>query len=645
MVKVVIQIKLTKITIKNFLSIGAEQALKLDNLGLVLLTGDNQDTSALESNGSGKSSMLESIVYALYGQTSTGIKGDTLINKEAKKNLKVALEFSIDKDNYRIERYRKDKEFKNKTLLFLNNKEITGKSIKDTNQTIQDIIGIDFNTYLHSYMQGLGNQQSFIDSSDKDKKEILENIADLAIYPKAQEEAKEELKQATQDIRDLQANIEATTYSIKSIKDIYNQAKQQELHNQMLLTSYNEKIKAVSHSLLTKDELEKLENAYLEKSKQLEELSNKLSSVHKIQQQVTLKNNKVNSMQSKLDLEKRDIKNIKRQTVDLNDKLSSLTSGTQDTCYYCGQILDKEHKEKEINRLTKEIQENLTEFNNKVKEYKEHEGILNKAKQDYEQVLKGVPNTEELNSTYQTVNGARDTIDKQLIEQKNLVHKLEDFKTACKQLETTSSINTKEDSKSSLDDKLDALEAKLHAYEDYKKDRESESSVLEKTVEVFSDRGAKSLVMDLILPYLNERTNYYLRKLTDGSIQIMITSTSTAKNGNISDKIDVTMINNNGGDTYEQSSRGERDRCDVAISLAIQDYCRSTAAKLNILCADEIFDGLDNEGCQRVASLLKDMTKEFPTIIVVSHNDSLKEYFDKTITATKKNSFTTLTIN
>ena len=84
MVKVVIQIKLTKITIKNFLSIGAEQALKLDNLGLVLLTGDNQDTSALESNGSGKSSMLESIVYALYGQTSTGIKGDTLINKDAK---------------------------------------------------------------------------------------------------------------------------------------------------------------------------------------------------------------------------------------------------------------------------------------------------------------------------------------------------------------------------------------------------------------------------------------------------------------------------------------------------------------------------------------------------------------------------------
>lgn len=62
--------KLLHVTAKNFLSL-KELDLDLDNQGLVLLDGNNLDSvdGSFEANGSGKSSLLASIFYALYGET------------------------------------------------------------------------------------------------------------------------------------------------------------------------------------------------------------------------------------------------------------------------------------------------------------------------------------------------------------------------------------------------------------------------------------------------------------------------------------------------------------------------------------------------------------------------------------------------
>ena len=114
-----------QVEVQNFMAI-KEATLELDNQGLILIEGRNKSNDSYTSNGSGKSTLVSAITYALYGKTEKGLKADDVVNKYEKKNTSVILSFDIGEDSYRIERYRKHKEFKNKVKLFCNGKEITG---------------------------------------------------------------------------------------------------------------------------------------------------------------------------------------------------------------------------------------------------------------------------------------------------------------------------------------------------------------------------------------------------------------------------------------------------------------------------------------------------------------------------------------
>ena len=106
------------LTIQNFMSI-RNASIDLSNRGLILINGVNHDNEALNNNGAGKSSILEALIYVLYGRTIRGLKGDEVVHKIPKKNTKVSLEV-IDDDGvkYLITRYRKHSTNKNKSTLF-----------------------------------------------------------------------------------------------------------------------------------------------------------------------------------------------------------------------------------------------------------------------------------------------------------------------------------------------------------------------------------------------------------------------------------------------------------------------------------------------------------------------------------------------
>ncbi|MGK7831140.1 AAA family ATPase, partial [Acinetobacter baumannii] len=76
--------------INNFLTIG-EARLDLANRGLLLVQGENKDNSSADSNGSGKSSIVDALCWCLYGTTARDVTGDLVINKTAKKDCAVEL--------------------------------------------------------------------------------------------------------------------------------------------------------------------------------------------------------------------------------------------------------------------------------------------------------------------------------------------------------------------------------------------------------------------------------------------------------------------------------------------------------------------------------------------------------------------------
>ena len=92
--------KIKDITVKNFLSVGNQtQAVDFAKEHLTLVLGENVDLGGDDSgsrNGTGKTTIVNALSYALYGQALTNIKKDNLINKTNGKHMLVTIDFEVE---------------------------------------------------------------------------------------------------------------------------------------------------------------------------------------------------------------------------------------------------------------------------------------------------------------------------------------------------------------------------------------------------------------------------------------------------------------------------------------------------------------------------------------------------------------------
>src|SRR6056300_195542 len=103
--------KIKTLTVKNFMSVGNQtQAVDFDKNLLTLVLGQNIDLGGDDAgsrNGTGKTTILNALSFALFGDALTNIKRDNLVNKTNEKGMLVSCEFEIDGKKYKIERGRK----------------------------------------------------------------------------------------------------------------------------------------------------------------------------------------------------------------------------------------------------------------------------------------------------------------------------------------------------------------------------------------------------------------------------------------------------------------------------------------------------------------------------------------------------------
>ena len=146
--------KIKDLTVKNFMSVGnTTQAVNFDRNDLTLVLGENLDLGGDDSgarNGTGKTTIINALSYALYGNALTNIKKDNLINKTNSKNMMVTIDFEKDGETYRIERGRKPNTMK----FFVGNseQEITDDAQGDSRETqaeIERMLGMSHDMFKH----------------------------------------------------------------------------------------------------------------------------------------------------------------------------------------------------------------------------------------------------------------------------------------------------------------------------------------------------------------------------------------------------------------------------------------------------------------------------------------------------------------
>lgn len=153
-------------------------------------------------------------------------------------------------------------------------------------------------------------------------------------------------------------------------------------------------------------------------------------------------------------------------------------------------------------------------------------------------------------------------------------------------------------------------------------------------VKGFSNAGLSSYMMDSVMPALAERANHYLAILADGDIVVSFDTQSKLKSGDMREKLSISWIIEGEPDTTP--SGGQRKKISIAVDLALMDLVATRErAAVDLLLMDEMLDGLDATGRNRVMSLLSELRQKRSTIVVISHDSSIAELFEQTLTVRK----------
>lgn len=166
-------LRFDNIDIESFRSID-RATVNLSNQGTVIVKGINEYEDNATSNGSGKSSIFEAIIYALFEETSSGEKD--VANRIKGNSFTITLTFEIDGDKYKI--IRQGKSGKTSVALYKNEEDISARNKTDTNKLIAQILGISKSIFLDSVFLSQNantNLASLTPTARKERLEVLTN--------------------------------------------------------------------------------------------------------------------------------------------------------------------------------------------------------------------------------------------------------------------------------------------------------------------------------------------------------------------------------------------------------------------------------------------------------------------------------------
>lgn len=591
---------LQKIEVKNLLSF---QELKFDfekkfNISNVLMIyGKNEtDKDEANSNGSGKSGLLESIFLGITGEVSRGVDKTEFINDEAD-FCEVNLEMYNDVTKEKMVIYRHfKKKGGNKVKIFLNNQEQKElSSITERNKFIYKKIGIEKDDLLLFFMIGQDNFNSFLTANDAIKKRIISRLIDVDFIDEKIKELKEQIKELDNVFSineskkdDINFRIEELKVEIADVDEKIKKEKENDFELQRLKTQLKR-----SETELKKlvDELHGLEKDLNEIL--VDEIENK---IEKLQKQITEK-----------DIQSR---NLSYKRVELVSELRGLRKDLNNkvTCPKCNHTFIKDHT-KSVDEVEKEVEK----LQLQIKKIEELKGQLD---------LEIVKKTDLLNEFLEVTETTDDLVNEINILKGRIKAKKNEVKMRKEMLDTFQ--NEKENKIlifKKLKEKLKSKIKKLN--ENFFKLADENNSILKEIekktfwVNNLGKKGFKTFLINKSIQKIEDVTNFFLSELKS-NMRIKINGYTALKSGELREKIDVKVVRY--GEilgNIKKYSGGEKTRINLANILGLNFLINSYSEKggLNLLILDEVFDvGLDDLGQLKLIGLLE--TIDLNTMIV-----------------------------
>ena len=561
-----------KVKWKNFLSTG-------NNFTEIDLT-KHKSTLIVGTNGSGKSTILDAISFALYNKPFRKINKPQLVNSINGKELCVELEFVVGNATYKIIRGIKPNRFeiyKNDTLL---NQDADSKDYQEVVE--KQIIKMNHRTFSQVVVLGSSTYVPFMQLSAANRREVIEDLLDIQVFTTMNTLLKgkvstnqDDLKQAKYDSDLIDEKINIQNSYIDSLnKDVQNKVDENKA-----------KIKQ------TQSEINVLDVDAATKNGTIDNLLKRTANLDKLTKR----------MEKSLVLKEKTVDRISK----LNKEIKFFHDN--DDCPTCKQGIQHEFKSEAITTKqtqVAEIQENLT--------------LL---EQDYNNTVGEINKINVIQKEIQTIQQDLAKVQAEITSKKKFIDYLQS------EIDALEGNTTNVDAEKA---KLKELKKLKQEAEDKKQKLLEEYEILQAASALLKDGGIKTRILRQYIPIINKLINKYLAAM-DFFVQFEI---DEQFNETIKSRFRDEF-------SYNSFSEGEKMRINLAVLFTWRAIAKMrNSAATNLLIMDEVFDSsLDSSGTDEFLKIIQTLTADTNTFIISHKTDQLFDKFHNVIKFEKTKNF------
>lgn len=615
--------KITSMKVENFLSFG-EAEFNFEDAGLTLVEGENLDDESARSNGSGKSAMIDALVWCLFGTTLRGYENDEVINRKVGEDCVINVQLvNDDRDEmYTVTRARRHSKLKNSLRVVSTNvggedMDMSGASNTETQEVVEKLLGCSMRTFLSSVVFGQDRAYRFSSLTDKEQKEILDEVLGVERFAQACGEARAAATKLADHVETQRHGLESAE---GAVADVERELKDARKRDASFESDRKRKLE---------DEREKLTKAkdWVKKNVKLDQ-DKLVAAADKMEKTVASLDKEVSKSSKLLREAEVERAGIAAKVEELRANIKKHEKLAKD-CPTCGQRIDEMQHE----RVLKDLKKAFALLTKKYDNADETTTALDHALDDVQ---------EKLSEARKALTVAQRAIADNAAAEANArawKQRVADHEKRIKELEAEKNPFT------GLIERMQKRVEKHHAEAEIFRtaltEAETQLKQVDFWVKAFGQKGLRSLLLDTSLPLLNEEAARISRAVTGGSITIEFSALSELKSGKTVDRFEVKVDNKHGAGTYQGNSAGERAKVDLCVGLALQRLVASrSSASFNVVAFDEIFDHLDSAAHERIIEVLAELDKE--SVFVISHNEDLKAFFPNVLTITKKGGFSSV---
>ena len=578
-------IQIKTLTVRNFMSVGnATQGIDFDRNDLTLVLGENLDLGGDGSrNGTGKTTIINALSYALYGQALSNIRKDNLVNKTNAKGMLVSLDFDVSGQSYRIERGRKPNVLK----FYINNKEQTSQDdasqgdSRETQDAIESVLGMSHDMFKHILALNTYTEP-FLSLKANDQRTIIEQLLGITMLSERAERIKELNRETKDAITQEEFRIRAITEANRRIEEQIEAIKRRQT---LWTTKHIEDLANLTNALKSLQEIDI-------------DVEIQAHRDHKLWDQ---KRKDINDLAGAISRVKLDFGREEKNIVKLVKDIAALENHT---CHACGQDLHNSKHEEVLAGKQQDLATARANAHTHTDELARLEsahkglGILgNPPKMFYDQEEDAIQHRATLENLQKQIADKSTEVDpygEQIEEMQGQALQVIDYIIL-------NELTRLQDHQEFL---LKLLTSK--------------------------DSFVRKKIIEQNLSYLNARLTHYLDR-------IGLPHTVVFQN-------DLTVsIEELGRELdFDNLSRGERNRLILSMSWAFRDVWESLYQPINVLFIDEMIDsGLDTQGVENALALLKKMSRErHKSVWLVSHRDELAGRVENILKVVKESGFT-----